>query len=198
MATKTSTHLASTEKLIRTITGSNKTNFMLVPGLLGRMHLPHHGFSFDGTDDEGFALLFLQGNFTDSYYVKSLPMDEVTAQIKATVGRKTSTILCPSLESMLAVTSAKAFKELIGEGNEILQKKPNHLVVDPEVFLMTDVMANVGAGALATTFVEWVRSDTDQDDEETAEARVKFGAGGETLLAMLWASVLNLCDCHSS
>ncbi len=80
------------------------------------------------------------------------------------------------------------FKNLDAQDNDILKRKPNHLMVGPEVFLMADGAANVDAVALALTFIEWVRSDPDDDDdEETTEARKTLGEGGEMLLAMLWA-----------
>ena len=189
LAKKTMGHLEDTEELTRSIAGSNQTNFMMVPGKKGRMHLLHHGFTYEDVD-EGFSILFVQGNYPDSCNIKSLSMTEAIAPIRWATGRtKLATVVCPSLDRLLTANTAEEFAKLEAQGNDILKEMPNHLMVVPDVFLMAEGAANVKARDLAITFIEWVRTDPDEeDDEETADARKTLGEGGETLLAMLWAS----------
>ena len=92
----TLSHLANPVGLAETIGGNTFGNMMLVPGEPGRMQLLHHGFTCN--TDEGFSLVFAQGNLGDSSYFKILPRVEVTTKVK--VSRATRgwvTINCPTL-----------------------------------------------------------------------------------------------------
>ena len=186
MDRRTVSHFENPEKLSQTIGGSAFANVVLVPGAPGRMTLLHHGFTC--TTDDGFALIFIQGNLSDcSYYFKVLPRDEATAQIKGGNGRN-GTINCPTLASMREATTADGFAALVTQGNDILRQKPNHIVVPPTIFLLANGENDVRSKDLAIGILDAIRIDPEDDDEEEVERKEKEAEGMELLLSMLWAS----------
>ena len=80
MTLLTAEHLANTGKLTDTIIGSSHANMIMVPGRPGQMHLLHHGFG--ASSSEGFNLIFIQGNLSDSAIFKMLPRESAVAQIR--------------------------------------------------------------------------------------------------------------------
>jgi hypothetical protein len=91
---------------------------------------------------------------------------------------------------MLAVRSADEFKDLPAQGNGIFRTRPNHLLINGDVFLMVEGAPSFSAKELATNVVEFVRPITEgheADDDDILEAKKEASAESETLLAMLWA-----------
>ena len=187
-------HLANTGKLTDTIIGSSHANMIMVPGRPGQMHLLHHGFG--ASTSEGFNLIFIQGNLSDSAIFKMLPRESAVAQIRGegaegprtrAVAAGADTLLCPSLNSMLGADTAVEFMNLTAEGNTILAEKPNHIMVTPEIFDIAKGNKTVDAKKLAFDIISWLEEDED-DEEELRVLKEKEALGVETLLAMLWAS----------
>ena len=189
LAAKSKAHLQSVGAFTETITGGAHGNMLLIPGAKGRMHLIHHGFSC--LTDDGFALVFVQGNLSDCSYFRILDRNEAVEEIKVIQGRRVTITNCPTLGSMLEATSATQFASLPAQGNGILRQRPNHLMINGDVFLMADGAPTISAGSLALAIIDFVRIERegdDADDEDTVEAKQELAIGAETLLAMLWAS----------
>jgi hypothetical protein len=185
----TISHFEAPHALAQTIGGSAYANVMLVPGEIGRMNLLHHGFSCN--TEAGFALIFVQGNLSDCSYFKVLPVVEATDRIRSPgegPRRTTGTINCPSLDAMREATTADGFAELVAQGNVILKKKPNHILVPPTIFLMADGETDVTSKNLAINIIDAIRIDPEMDDDEEMARKEGEAQGLELLLAMLWAS----------
>ena len=189
LATRTETHLSNPVRFAETVGGNMFGSMVLVPGGKGRMQMLHHGFTSSETD-EGFSLIFAQGNLGECCYFKVIPRDTATAPIKVTEGRRTTTTNCPTLETMLAATTGDEFKNLEAQGNGILRQKPNHLMLHPEAFLMMDGAATFQAKEMAIIILDLVRIDPDDDEEEDEiiEEKKRAAVGAELILAFLWAS----------
>jgi hypothetical protein len=187
MAAKTETHLNDTGALTDSIVGSAYANMVIVPGANGKVHLLHHGFGCNTS--EGFALIFIQGNLVDSSSIKVLPREEAVSQVIGEKrGRRGATpASCPDLGSMVGVDTAEAFGNLPEEGNEILQGKPNHVMVTPEVYHIAGGAKTVKATELAFRIIEWLQPEEDDDDEVINLKEIE-AQGAELLLAMLWAT----------
>ena len=87
MSARTTTHLNNPGNLTDTICGSAHGNMMLIPGITGQIHLLHHGFPCNTPD--GMALVFVQGNLSDSAYFKVIDREIVTEPIKSPTARGT-------------------------------------------------------------------------------------------------------------
>ena len=183
----TISHFEAPHILAQTIGGSGYANMLLVPGEMGRMNILHHGFSCN--TETGFALVFIQGNLSDCSYFKVLPTDAATSQIRSAEDgpRRTALINCPTLDSMRAVTTADEFAALESNGNVILRKKPNHILVPPTIFLMAHGESDIESKALAISILNVLRIEED-DDDETIEHKEEEAQAMELLLAILWAS----------
>jgi hypothetical protein len=170
MTAKSVEHLRDPGRLTDSIVGSNCANMILVPGHPGKVHILHHGFGTNTSD--GFQLVFLQGNLSDSVSFKMLPRDEAVIQIKSETGprRTEETKSCPSLNRMLGAETEEAFKELPSEGNGILANKPNHVLITPEVFRIAKGNKSVSAKKLAFDIISWLEAD-DEDDAALANAK---------------------------
>jgi hypothetical protein len=164
LAEKTASHLSNSARLSETVGGQTFGSMMLVPGPPGKMQMLHHGFTYE-SDEMGFQLAFAQGNLGECCCFKIVPKEDVTEPIKVTNGRRTTTTNCPTLESMLASTTAEGFQTLPAQGNVILRQKPNHLMIHPEAFLIMDGASTFKSSDLAMTIIGMVRIDPDEDDE---------------------------------
>lgn len=184
-------HFEEPHKLAQTIAGSAYANVLLVPGTQGRVNVLHHGFSCN--TPSGFSLIFIQGNLSDCAYFKTLPIKEATDPIRATVeGRRSNTTLnCPTLVAMLGVATSDEFAELEPQGNAILRKKPNHMLIPPAIFLLVEGANTVRAKELAIAIIAATRIDPEEDDEEEAERKRTVAKEWELTLAFLWASENN-------
>ena len=191
MAERTKAHLGNALAFTETVAGSAHGIMMVVPGPPGKVHILHHGFTCS-TEDNGSVMIFAQGNLSDCSYFKVLPRDAAIEQIRAraTGTRGWKTTNCPTLAEMLAAESAVAFKALPAQGNVILRQHPNHLLVNSDIFVMSDGASTVSAKALAFAIITWFKDDPDnpETDEEIIEQKAEVALGAETLLAMLWAS----------
>ena len=187
----TTGHFEEPNKLAQTIAGSAYANFMLLPAQTGRMHVLHHGFSCN--TDEGFSLIFVQGNLSDCSYFKVLPTKEATDQIRSTTEgrRNNTTINCPSLAAMTSTTTADEFAALESQGNIILRKKPNHILIPPSIFLLIDGSSDVRSKDLAIEIINAIRVDPEEDDADEAERKETEAKDLELLFAILWASENN-------
>ena len=136
LAAKSKSHLQNTGKFTESITGSAHGNMILIPGTTGKMQLIHQWFSC--STDDGFALVFVQRNLSDYSYFRILDRNEAVKAIKVIHGRRVTTTNCPTLVSMLSVSSTAEFKDLPAQGNGILSERPNHLMVNGDVFLMAE------------------------------------------------------------
>ena len=187
----TTGHFEDPNKLAQTIAGSAYANVMLVPALTGHMHVLHHGFSCN--TESGFSLIFVQGNLSECSYFKVLPTKEATDQIKSPAEgrRNNSTLNCPLLATMRDVTTADEFAALEPQGNVILRKKPNHILIPPVLFLQIDGASDIRSKELAITILDVLRFDPDEDDDEEAARKDAEAQDFELLLAILWASENN-------
>ena len=152
------------------------------------MNLLHHGFSC--LTDGDFSLVFVQGNLSDCSYFKILPREAAVEEIKVVNGRRVTTTNCPTLEAMLGARTADEFKDLPAQGNGVLRQRPNHLLINGDVFLMVEGAPSFSAKELAINVIEFVRPVTEgdeEDDDDMLEAKREASAESETLLAMLWA-----------
>ena len=179
-------HFEEPSKLSDTIAGSGNANMLMTPSDRGFMNVLHHGFV--SNTNEGLALIFVQGNLSDCAYVKILPRDEATTQVKVVNGRRVTTTNCPTLASMVGAESADAFVALDPAGNTILHQKPNHVMIHPAVFFLANGSANVRSKELAFAIIESVRLDPEEEDEEEIEKKENEAKALELLLATLWAS----------
>ena len=185
MSARTTTHFNNPGNLTDTICGSAHGNMMLIPGITGQIHLLHHGFPCNTPD--GMALVFVQGNLSDCAYFKVIDREIITEPIKSPTARGNKTPNCPALDSMLDTTTAAEFKALPAQGNMILKNKPNHLMIEPDVFLLVNGTASFNAKKLATTLIGHFRPKPTDNAEDLAERR-EGAVGAELLLAFLWAS----------
>ena len=191
LAERTKSHLGNALAFTETVAGSAHGIMMIVPGPPGKVHILHHGFACSTVDNRS-VIIFAQGNLSDCSYFKVLPreaaIDQIKARAEGTRGWKTTN--CPTLAEMLSADSADSFKDLPAQGNGILRQHPNHLLVNSDIFAMSDGAATVNAKALAFAIISWFRDDPDnpETDEEVIESQAEVALGAETLLAMLWAS----------
>ena len=188
LAKRAEGNLNDVSKLTEFITGSSYGNMVLVPGRPGLMQLVHHGFACN--TKEGFALAFAHGNLGDCTAFKTLPRDEMVAPIagrddEEEEGERTRS--APALESMLGAESATEFAELEAEGNDILDRLPNHCFITPEMFLKVKGSKRLAAKELAFHLIENFQNSVEDDDEISVEKEDE-ASGMEGILAMLWAS----------
>ncbi|KAI2493347.1 hypothetical protein MHU86_21192 [Fragilaria crotonensis] len=188
LAAVTKTHLDDALAFTDTIAGSAYGNMVMVPGLPGKFHILHHGFTC--TTSKGTSMIFVLGNLSDCSYFKVLPRAAAVEQIKVTTGPRVRSTNCPTLADMLASTTEDEFKALPAQGNGILRQHPNHLMINPEIFMMADGATSVNAKTLAATVIAWFRehAEEDEDDEDLRALKTELKSGAESLLAMLWAS----------
>ena len=198
LAKRTKSHLANALGFTETIAGSAHGNILLVPGPPGRMQILHHGFTCS-TLDGGLSLIFIQGNLSDCSYFKVLPREAAIDQVKTTVGGRTRSTNCPTLEDMMKAESMEQFKDLPAQGNGILRQFPNHIMINSDTFMMTNGATSVSSKALAMTVIDWFRRRVEEEIEEEGEKEehdreerlarsTDMVIGFEALLAMLWAS----------
>ena len=104
-------------------------NLMLVPGAPGKMQRLHPGFTCE--TDEGFLIVFIQGNLRQCRYFMILPRVEATMEIKMSRGKRSSSavINCPLFDRMMEAKDGDHFKSLKTSGSIILHKRPNHLLI---------------------------------------------------------------------
>ena len=129
LAQRTANHLGSPNELMETIVGSSHGSMLMVPGEKGVMQILHHGFG--ASTNNGFTLIFAQGNLEDTTIFKTLPRIEAVAQIGNETGRRSGSIDTPQLTAMLEAASAEAFASLKADGNPIMKDRPNHLLISP-------------------------------------------------------------------
>ena len=187
-ASRSKLHLRDVAKFTETITGSATGNALIVAGAPGRMNLLHHGFSC--LTDGDFSLVFVQGNLSDCSYFKILPREAAVEEVRVVNGQRVTTTNCPTLEAMLGARTADEFKDLPAQGNGVLRQRPNHLLINGDVFLMVEGAPSFSAKELAINVIEFVRPVTEgdeEDDDDMLEAKREASAESETLLAMLWA-----------
>ena len=198
LATKTKTHLGNALGFTETIAGSAYGTVLLVPGPPGRMQVLHHGFTC--STNIGLSIIFIQGNLSDCSYFKVLPRELAIEQIRISVGGRTRSTNCPTLEEMMQAGSEEAFKALPAQGNGILRQFPNHLMINSDTFMMTDGATSISSKALAMDIINWFNrkveaeaaevegEEEDHEREERLEYAGEMILGFETILAMLWAS----------
>ena len=196
LADRTRTHLSNVANFTDTITGRSFGNAILIPGQAGHMQLLHHGFSC--LTDTEYSLVFAQGNHSDSSYFKILDREIAVEEIRSVVARRASAqqTNCPTLASMLAMTSEEEFSDLPAAGNGILRGRPNHILINGDLLLMANCAPNFKSSSFAMKIIDFVRiinhDDGDEgdetDDEDMITAKREVSEGAETLLAMLWAS----------
>lgn len=78
-AARTKLHFENLPSFTETITGNPSGNMLLTPVPRGKMHLLRQGFPC--LTDTGYALVFVQGNFSDCSYFKVLNRTEATANV---------------------------------------------------------------------------------------------------------------------
>ena len=190
MAAMTEKHLNNTVRFTETIAGSNYGNMLLVPGVTGFMQVLHHGFAHAGELGGESVILAVNGNLSEAA-LRTVPKDKVVEQMGSNTGRRSFSIECPSLESLIGVDTAEEFSELEAEGNVILKNKPNHVFIGPDTFFFTKGAKTTRAGTLAMHIADRFREDPD-DDDQVNTARLAEAKEAELLLAILWASERNL------
>ena len=94
----------------------------------------------------------------------------------------------PNLASMLAAGSADEFADLEADGNEILLKRPNHLLISPQVFVLAEGARTASSKELAFGLTSLLAFAEDDDSEEVGEKEAEREWVEELLLASLWAS----------
>jgi hypothetical protein len=141
-------------------------------------------------------MILIRGNLSDCSYFKILPRGPAVEQIKVLSGgtvaggtRSRTTTKCPTLEDMFGADSPEAFKDLPAQGTLILHQHPNHLMINPDVFVMANGAPTIDAKSLAFSIIAWFRGDPDKAarDEELEQAKAYIAKGAETL-AILWAA----------
>ncbi|KAI2498102.1 hypothetical protein MHU86_16412 [Fragilaria crotonensis] len=189
LARKVEGNLNNVGRLTDYITGSSYGNMVLIPGRPGQMQLVHHGFACNTTD--GFALAFAHGNLGDCTTFKTVPRDEMVAPIAGRDDddeegdeRRRS---APTLDSMLGAQSGEEFAALEPEGNNILERLPNHCFITPETFLQVKGAKLLAAKDLAFHIIEKFQQSVEDDDEISVE-KEEEASGLEGILATLWAS----------
>ncbi|KAI2504386.1 hypothetical protein MHU86_10065 [Fragilaria crotonensis] len=186
LVTKTVSFLEQPDTFTQSIAGSMHGNMIIVPAEPGKMNIIHHGFLCNKPG--GSDLVFIQGNLGDSCYFKVLAREDATAQIKVTNGRRTTTVNCPTLESMTGATTGDEFASLVSQGNVILRQKPNLFLIHPAIFHLAKGAPTVRSRELAIKIIDALRVDPEEDDEEEVERKLSDATNLELLLGMLWAS----------
>ena len=189
LARKAEGNLNNVGRLTDFITGSSYGNMVLVPGRPGMMQLVHHGLACNTRD--GFTLAFAHGNLGDCTTFKTIQREELVAPVAGRddneeegEDRERS---APTLDSMLGAETANEFAELEAEGNDILDRLPNHCFITPETFIETKGSKQISAKDLAFYLIEKFQSSVEDDDEISVE-KEEEASGLEGILAMLWAS----------
>ena len=189
LSRKAESILNNVSRLTDFIYGSSYGNMVLVPGRPGQMQLVHHGFACNTT--EGFALAFAHGNLGDCTAFKTIPREEMVAPIAGRDDEEEEgderTRSAPTLDSMLGAESANEFAELEAEGNDILDRLPNHCFITPETFIKVKGSKRLAAKELAFYLIDKFQSSVEDDDEISVE-KTEEAEGLEGILAMLWAS----------
>ena len=182
-------NLNNVGRLTDFITGSSYGNMVLIPGRPGQMQLVHHGFACNTR--KGFKRAFAHGNLGDCTAFKTVPREEMVAPV---AGRDDEddegderTRSAPTLDSMLGAESADDFANLEAEGNDILDRLPNHCFVTPEIFIGVEGSKRLLAKDLAFHLIDEFQSSVEDDDEISA-GKEEDAEGLEGILAMLWAS----------
>jgi hypothetical protein len=88
---------------------------------------------------------------------------------------------------MLGAESADEFAALDPEGNDILDRLPNHCYIAPETFLKVRGSKRLAAKDLAFYLIENFQLSVEEDDEISVE-KEEEAVALEGILAMLWAS----------
>ena len=195
LARKVEGNLNNVGRFTDFITGSSYENMVLVPGRPGVMQLVHHGFACNTS--RGFTLAFAHGNLRDCTAFKTIQREDLVAPVAGRddieeEGNK-RTRSAPSLDSMLGAESATDFAELEAEGNDILDRLPNHCFITPETFIKTKGAKHISAKNLAFYLIEKFQGSVENDDEISVE-KEEEAAGLEGILAMLWASENGLLE----
>ena len=188
LARKVEGNLNNVSRLTDYIAGSSCGNMVLVPGRPGEMQLVHHGFACNTND--GFVLAFAHGNLGDCTTFKIVPREELVAPIAGRVdddegGERARS--APTLDSLLGAESAEEFAALEPEGNNILDRLPNHCFITPETFLTVEGSKRLASKDLALHLIEAFQKSVEDDDDISVEKEDE-AAGLEGILAMLWAS----------
>ena len=190
LARKAEGNLNNVGGLTDFITGSSYGNMVLVPGRPGTMQLVHHGFACN--TKEGFTLAFAHGNLGDCTAFKTIQRgEELVAPVAGRDDNEEEaeerTRSAPTLDSMLGSESANEFAGLEGEGNDILDRLPNHCIITPDTFIKTEGSKQISSKDLAFYLIEKFQNSVEEDDEISVE-KEEEAAGLEGILAMLWAS----------
>ena len=185
LAQRTKCHLADPNELTETIVGSSHGNMLMVSGEKGVMQILHHGFG--ASTNNGFTLIFAQGNLEDTTVFKTLPRVEAVSPLVSATGRCSRNVDVPQLTSMLEAASADAFAGLVTEGNPILNDRPNHLLISPRVFVLADGARTVSAKVIPFEIIKALVAEADDNSERQAE-KEQEREWIEELLAVLWAS----------
>ena len=170
----TASHLKKPDKLIETIAGSTYSNMIMVAGEDdGMVNVLHHGF-VNATSFGGEAsILFLSGNSSEAP-LKVLSHSNAVVPIKTRSSGRTrgggATFDAPTIADMLKVVSETEFSELRGNGNNILQEKPNHMLIGPAVFNLADGAQRVRARTLAFQIISRLQDNYDSDDDPASES----------------------------
>jgi hypothetical protein len=181
----TEDHLDNPVRLLGTISGSNYGNMLLIPGVTGVMQILHHGFTYAGELGDEPDIVAIYGNLSEAA-LKVIPVNATVALQGNNAGRR-SAVDCPTLEDFLGATTPDEFVALEPAGNGILEQKPNHILVGPEIFRLTKGEKLPAAKDLALAILNKFKAD-DDDDDQVNEARREEAQEAEFLLAMLWAS----------
>jgi hypothetical protein len=141
LARKAEGNLNDVGRLTNFITGSSYGNMVLVPGRPGTMQLVHHGFACNTR--EGFTLAFAHENLGDCTAFKTIQRrEDLVAPVAGRADNEEEgeerTRSAPTLDSMLGAESANEFAGLEGEGNDILDRLPNHCFITPDTFIKTE------------------------------------------------------------
>ncbi len=148
-------NLNNVSQLTDYIAGSLYGNMVLVPGRPGEMQLVHHGFACN--TDDGFVLAFAHGNLGDCTTFKVVPRKELVAPKAGRDDDKEGgerTCIAPTLVSMLGAESGEEFAALEPEGNNILDRLPNHCFITPETFLKVEGSKHLASKDLALHFIK--------------------------------------------
>lgn len=186
LVSKTIGYLERPDTFSQAIAGSMYGNMIIVPAEPGKMSIIHHGFLCNKPG--GSDLVFVQGNLGDSCYFKVLPREDATAQIKVVNGRRSTTVNCPTLETMRGATTGDEFAALAAQGNVILCQKPNLLLIHPVIFHLANGAPTVRSRELAIDIIDALRVDPDEDDAEEVAKKHSDATNLELLLGILWAS----------
>jgi hypothetical protein len=185
LARKVERNLNNVSRLTDYIAGSSYGNMVLVPGRPGEMQLVHHGFACNTND--GFVLAFAHGNLGDCTTFKIVPREELVAPIAGRVdddegGERTRS--APTLDSLLGAESVEEFAALEPEGNNILDRLPNHCFITPVTFLTVEGSKRLASKDLALHLIEAFQKSVEDDDDISVEKEDE-AAGLEGILAML-------------